>query len=53
MLDGADADHAGVCVPDVGRNGSAGGDPGGDEMTFSADNLPERLSALNVFMMIF
>ena len=42
MLDGARADHAGVCLPDVGRQGSAGGDPGGDEMTVRAGNLVER-----------
>lgn len=36
MLDGARVDHAGVCVPDVGWQGSAGGDPRGDEMTARA-----------------
>ena len=39
MLDGVGADHAGVCVPDVGRNGSAGGNHRGYEMTVWADIL--------------
>lgn len=46
MLDGAGADHAGVCIPDVGQHGSSGGDPRGDEMTvragiFQQDYRPE------------
>lgn len=53
MLDGARADHAGVCVPDVGWQGSAGGDPGGDELTVRAGNLVERYRPELFFMLFF
>lgn len=53
MLDGAGADHAGVCLPDVGRQGSAGGDPGSDEMTVRAGIFQQDYRPELFFMLFF
>jgi len=53
VLDGARADHAGVCVPDVGRQGSAGGDRGGNEMTVRAGIFQQDYRPELFFFMLF